>query len=178
MAVVALAAVFLVAGGLGYACSTGGVGGYGKGPPPAIDLSWTSPVATVRSESFVGCTSSFTPAVLTFHVSNLAPGASCALSATIKNLGTLPVSLRDAISMAHSSSCSYFAYSDNVAGLSKEPVVDPEHLFDYRGVFSLGAKAGNSCEGAVASVTVTISGASPCLISHSGETGNPVVAKD
>lgn len=165
VAVAALAAVFLIAGGLGYACSSGALGAQEKSPTSSIQLSWTSPVATSRSPSYVGCTASYTDQVLSLRVTDLAPGASCTLSGTIKNMGDLPASLHDLITLTHSPACLYFAYSDNLAGLATSPVVDSGHLFDYRSVFSLGAKAGNSCEGSVATVTVAISGSNACLSS-------------
>ncbi len=162
VAVVALAVVFLVAGGLGYACSAGTLSDKNSGATSSIELSWANPIATSPSPSYVGCSSSYTSEVLSLHVTNLAPGASCTLSATIKNSGSLPATLYAEITLSHPVNCLLFTYSDNVAKLSKAPVVDPGHPFSYHAVFSLAASAGNACEEKLATVTVTISSTYSC----------------
>jgi hypothetical protein len=161
-AIAALAVVFVVAGGLGYACSTGSTNEHGSGPPPSVLLSWVSPESTASSVGYVHCSSSFTADVLTFRAADLAPATFCSVSGTIKNLGSLPLTLHAVITLTEPAGCPQFAYSDNVAGLTKEPVLDPEHLFGYHADFSLAAKAGNICEGTSASVLVTIAGSNPC----------------
>jgi hypothetical protein len=161
-AIAALAVVFLVAGGLGYACSSGGLNEHGSSPPPAVLLSWVSPESSAPSAGYVHCSSSFTAEVLSIRVTDLAPATFCAVSGTIKNLGNLPLTLRAVITLTEPAGCAQFAYSDNVAGLTKEPVLDPERLFGYHADFSLSAKAGNICEGKSASVLVNIAGSNPC----------------
>lgn len=165
MAAFALALIFLIAGGFGYACSSGTWEGAGGSRSPSVSLSWTSPDSTTPSVDVVACFSSFTSQVLSFRVTNLAPSTSCALSATIKNSGSLPAALYAEISLSHPANCLLFAYSDNVAKLSKAPVVDPGHPFSYHAVFSLAASAGNACEEKLATVTVTISSTYSCEIS-------------
>jgi hypothetical protein len=157
IAVTAIFVVLLTVGGLGYAACTGGLG-VGPGKSGSVSIEWASPSSTSVSASYVRCSSTFTASVLQLTVSNLAPGASCALSATLKNVGTLPASLDSEFSVLEPRGCPYFAYSDNVHGLLTDPKLAAGGTFSYHATFSLAPQAGNPCEGKVSNVQVTVTG--------------------
>lgn len=155
-----VAVVFLSLSGVAFAC--GGGGGCdgtwgGSHCSERSDLVWVNPAATAPSATWVGCTISFTSSVLTVTVSNLAPGANCQFSGTLKNLGHQSVHLFSQIRAHEHRACPWFVYSDNVVGAVHPPSLAPGHTFSYGAEIALSSLAGNACQGASATFTVTLS---------------------
>lgn len=152
-------------GGIAYACSQGGGGGgcggslgnSGGGGCPVAGLVWTSP-STVTKPATVLCTvGGLGSNTLTVAASRLAPGQSCVFYAALENIGETAVSLTEKVTVSEPSGCPLFGYADNVPA-SPPAVIAPEHAFSFQGTISLSATAGNACEGAEATIEVTITG--------------------
>jgi hypothetical protein len=163
-------AIFLLVlagfGGVAYAWSQGAGGGGCRDSPgdshgggcPTLGLIWQSPSGTTPSPSSVGCTlGGLGSNTLTVAVSHLAPGQSCVFYAALENVGEKAVSLTEKVTISQPAACSYFRYSDNVPTWPLE-VIGAGHAFSFVGTISLAAAAGNACEGAQATIEVTITG--------------------
>lgn len=160
--VAALIVVLLAAAGVGYASSSGALGwnNHDEDHGPRFHLVWALPDSTTGSVPYVRCSTSFVTSSLVLSAANLAPGTSCALSATIKNGGALAAILDSRIFLATPTECPFFTYSDNLHGLSQDPVLSAGQTFAYTAVLGLGAAAGNPCQGTTAVVYVAITGGS------------------
>ena len=158
-------------GGIAFACEQGGGGGgcgdghgdhQGRNCPPDLAIIWHSPTSTNPSASPVRCTLGLTTSTLTVAVNRLAPGESCAFSAFLENTGEKAATLNEAVSISHPATCPYFRYSDNLP-TSPPTTLAAGHSFPYKATISLAAVAGNACQGALATIHVTITGtASSC----------------
>ncbi len=162
---VSIAVLALVgSGGIAYAWTQGGGGGCGEssgdsgsGGCPVAGLIWTSP-STIAKPATVTCTlGGLSSSTLTVTVSRLAPGQSCVFYAALENIGEAAVSLAEKVAFSEPSGCPLFGYSDNVP-TSPPAVIAPEHVFSFQGTISLAPTAGNACEGAQATLEVTITG--------------------
>jgi len=162
-------ATFLALSGVAFACGysgqCGGHDGYDHGCSPSNGLEWINPSSTAPSAPSVGCTVSHSESTLTVAVSGLSPGASCSFAGTLENTGSDALSLTATIVATQPHTCRLFVYGDNLVGLAHPPSLAGGHTFAYSAKISLAPTAGNACEGAAATFTVTIAGSqssSPC----------------
>jgi hypothetical protein len=153
-------------GGVAFACGGGGGGGgcdggfndgHGGDCQKNPDLVWTTPTSAVPSHSPVTCTLGRTTSTLTVVVTHLAPGQNCTFSAHLENVGEVPAKVNEAVSISHPSNCALFQYSDNLPS-SPELALEADHYYAYSGKIALSGSAGNACQGAAATIVVTLTG--------------------
>ena len=166
LGVAIIVVVLAGSGGVVFACGGGGGGcGNPTGDSCSSDLEviWHTPSATAPSSPAVGCKLSLTTSTLTVTVTGLSPGASCGVSALLENIGNVDATLSESVSLAHSGTCTYFHYSDNTPS-SPAVALDADHSRAFAGSISLLAAGGDTCEGATATVhvTITATGSSSC----------------
>ncbi|MGP8073515.1 MAG: hypothetical protein ACLP74_00615 [Thermoplasmata archaeon] len=156
-----MVAVIAVSGGVAFAC--GGGGGCDSGfdhsscSQPSLQIEWKNPSSVHPSATYVGCVLTLTPTTLTAIVGGLVPGASCTLHAILANVGSNAVTLTETVSISEPKSCPKFAYSDNLPS-SPPGLLGSGATFAFQAVISLGASAANACQGAHATISVTITG--------------------
>jgi hypothetical protein len=157
----------MTSGSVAYAWSQGASGGCGEsasdssggGCPSSFELIWTSPSGTTYSSPVLCTLGGLGSSTLTVTVSRVGPGQSCLFNAALENAGETPLSITEQLpEISQPANC--FVYSDNVPTGPLEVIV-PGHPFDYAGTISLtgpAESAGNACEGARATIDVTIIG--------------------
>ena len=155
--------ILLTVGGVGYACTTGWPGSAGGMYSGYSDqIIWSDSLVASATASYVRCILHSTTTELWLTVSDLAPGSGCALNATVRNVGEVAVGLDASIALHESKSCPYFLYTDNVHGLTKDPVVHPSAAFAYHGTFLLKGTATEACQGQSASLEVVVTAGPSC----------------
>jgi len=168
-------------GGIAFACGGGGGGGgcngvHGDGSGgkcQTLQIVWSTPTSTAPSATPVKCTLSLTSSTLTVVVSLLAPGQACAFAAHLENIGTLAAEVNEQVSISHSAGCSYFRYSDNVP--TSPPLgLAASHSYPFTGSVSLALTAGNSCQGAHATIEVTLTGSQTSCDARAVSPSDPV----
>ena len=179
MVLAMVAAIAIVAvGGIGFAAFTTTATVSGNGSAGSVQLTWTAGAATFCSESV----NTYTDVVSTGYVyypgdtlilsaGNLAPGDYCTFSATINNVGSLPVTVTGAAPTGFSgAACSAIYYGDSISGgggagspfgtysTSSPTVAAYGGTTSFTASIGLGSGAGNSYEGTGCSFTVTLTG--------------------
>lgn len=162
--VVGLAAACLALSGVAFACGGGGCNGNqgGQGCQQSASLVWVSPTTTSVTPSTTLCSASASTSTLSVSVQQLVPGAECVVHATLKNTGEQSITLSASIVSHPAPGCPLFSYTDNLLGLVHPPSLLADHTFAYQATVLLSTAAGNACEGAGASWTVTIGQQAPC----------------
>jgi hypothetical protein len=156
-------ATIIAFGGVAFACGQGGgcgdphAGGQGGDCQKNPDIVWTTPTSTAPSATPVTCSLSLTSSTLTVVVTHLAPGQACAFTAHLKNIGSGDAEVNEAVAISHPAGCSFFRYSDNVP-TSPALGLAAGHSFSFSAAISLASGAGNACQGAVATILVTLTG--------------------
>ena len=153
----------LGSGGVAYACVVSpangchGANGYG-GSCSEVSIVWTAPFGEVVNVPYVACSVGLNPQTLTITVTKIAPGDTCSFHAELTNVGAEAVALTETVVVSSSRVCAKFAYGDNV--LSSPPrELEADHSFGFAGTISLSTGATDVCEGASATILVTITGA-------------------
>ena len=136
-------------GGIGYAWENGGGGDHGGG---GVAIHWTNPASTATSKSYVTCSETFTPSVLTVKVQKLASGDSCTIHGTLVNTGNLVGTLSSSITIHPPAGCTGYTFTDNVPGHS----IGAEGKFSVVATLTLLGSAGTACESVSATVSDTI----------------------
>ena len=161
---IALAVVVLVGtGGVAYACGGGGGGGGCGGPSGGhgcqtdLEIIWKNPSSASPAPSFVTCTLGLTPSTLTVVAGNMAPGAVCTFSGVLANVGHEGVTLTETVSISEPHKCQKFVYSDNIPHTPARQL-SAGATYSFQGTISLSSSAGNTCQGAMATIAVTITG--------------------
>jgi hypothetical protein len=153
--------VLVGTGGIAYACAGGGGGGGcgkgGHGCPPTVQIVWQNPSSAHSSQTFATCAVALSPSDLTVTVHNLAPGTTCTFSAVLANVGQKAVTLTEVVSILEPHACPQFSYSDNVPH-SPARLLPSGNSYSFHGSISLNPSAGNHCQGAFATIVVTITG--------------------
>lgn len=172
--VVGIALVALLCGGgVAYACVQPGPSGcdggnQGGGACHEVGLVWTSPYGESTNVGYVGCSVSLTPQTLTVAVTKLAPGDDCAFHAELENTYQKALTLSESVKVVAPKTCQYFVYGDNVLASPKR-VLPPGQEFGFQATISLSSSATNLCQGATATISVTITGTESPKCSYTDE---------
>jgi hypothetical protein len=182
MVIALVVAVIAGVGGVAYAC--GGGGSHCKQSwqdpdhncKPYVDIVWQNPSGVSPSPASVQCTLTLTSSLLTVTAGGLLPGAGCQFHAVLANIGSKTATLTESVSISEPHSCAKFSYSDNVPS-SPPNKISSGGTFAFQGQVSLASSAGNTCQGASATISVVVTGTetSSCDDSQSGVFG-PVSA--
>jgi len=165
--------VLAASGGVAYACGGGGGGGNhcnagastgsdGKNCP-SLDIVWQNPSGVTPGPN-VRCTLALNSSSLTILIGGLAPGTNCTFFASLANVGKDDVSLTENVSLSAPATCRLFSYGDNIPSNPARELRSGS-AYGFQGKVGLSSTAGNSCQGAVATFFVTITGSqysSPC----------------
>ncbi len=171
--------VLAVTGSVAYACggtgSTGCQGSGSRGSQCTSGLEWLGPSGATPSAPSVGCSVSLTPETLSVRATNLAPGETCAIYATLYNPGQAPESVSESVTISSPRSCTLFDYADDLPS-SPLLTLNGGATFAFRATVGLAASAGDACEGALFSVTVVLTAGTVNTCEPYGDSYAPLAA--
>ena len=165
--VAAIIGVVVLLAVLGFSAASPIFGGSSRSGGATVSIVWTTPTSAAPSASYVQCRLQLTSSSLTLSAADLAPGASCAYNAVIRNTGNQLLHLSETSQLTQSRSCELFEYSDDIDGGRAAPEIGPGGSYAYHATFALAPSAGNACQDRSAVLTVVIVG------SQSGVCGAP-----
>jgi hypothetical protein len=164
VAVVAVVAV----GGIGFAAFTSSAYITANGNAGNFYLFWNG-ISGTGSQSYVTCTGAVstttnTSDTLTVNAGNLAPGDYCTFTSQLKDGGSLPGNVYDAVVSASGTGGCVWFYNDNFQDHSYPPpetpqgpvAIGPSSPIAYSANFGLESGNGNGCQLATISITIDV----------------------
>ncbi len=163
-----VAAVAIVAvGGIGFAAFTSNAYIGASGSAGNIQLTWSNPATIYCSGYYNTYSAAVGPGYVTYPGDTLyltdgalAPGDYCTFTASLNNIGTVPLTVTGGGLSSISSGCSEFVYGDNINGGSlgysaSAPGIGPSGSFAFQASIGLSSSAATQSASCTFSVTFT-----------------------